>query len=317
MKKIASRSLALLLAVLFLLSVGAVSVFAENDNQTDASAELSAPIEFKDTDRFLSFDPETAVLTIEGVGNYIHDERSFWAYINSIADVCKTVFLTKTTVLQNRDAAGSDCYLFEKALSALTAVEAFAVEEGSNVYAVRNGVLYDSTVTSLVHYPAGKPDEKYTMESRCMNIRPYAFCNTQNLRFLEFNYCHVLFPMPSLLANSVSDGSRTHFMSIAEFGLASIEPSTGKAKDSSIRTLIWYGTEQELRSIAARHQGNNLMDTVSISSQNTSILKDLTVFSNRMLFVLGLSKDSRNARNNDWTQQLSEAFQDIFSAMGL
>ena len=106
-------------------------------------------------------------------------------------------------------------------------------------------------------------------------------------------------------------------MSIAEFGLASIEPSTGKAKDSSIRTLIWYGTEQELRSIAARHQGNNLMDTVSISSQNTSILKDLTVFSNRMLFVLGLSKDSRNARNNDWTQQLSEAFQDIFSAMGL
>ena len=314
MNKLATRAIALLLTVLFLLGVGSVCVFAqENDNDPP----LTVTYDFKDTDRYLSFDPASATLTIEGVGNYIHDERSFWAYIKSIAPLCKTVFLTRTTVLQNRDAAGSDCYLFEKALSALTEAEAFVVEEGSNNYAVRNGVLYDSTVTSLVHYPAGKTDEKYTMESRCMSIRPFAFCNTQNLRFLEFNYSHILFPMPSLLANAVSDGSRSHFLSIAEYGLGNIDPFTGKAQDSSIRTLIWYGNEQDLRSIAKRHQGNNIMDTVSVSAQNTSILKDMTVFSNRMLFVLGLSKESRNARNNSWTQQLSEAFQDIFSAMGL
>ncbi len=318
MKRIAPRALALLLALLFLLSTGAVSVFAENDDQdSEISFDLNGTMDFKDSDRYLSFDVKTATLTIEGVGNYIHDERSFWAYISSISLLCKKVFLTKTTLLQNRDAKGSDCYLFEKALSALTSLEEFIVEEGSNNYAVRNGVLYDSTVTSLVHYPAGKTDEKYTMESRCMSIRPFAFCNTQHLRFLEFNYSHILLPMPSLLANAVSDGSRRHFLSIAEYGLANIEPMTGKQKDSSIRTLIWYGNEQDLRDIAKKHQGNNIMDTVSVSAQNTSIIKDLTVFSNRMLFVLGLSKDSRNARNESWTQQLSEAFQDIFSAMGL
>ena len=313
MNKLASRGLALLLAALFLLSAGMIGAFA----QDDAEPEIVFTYDFKDTDRYLSFDASSGTLTIEGNGNYIHDERSFWAYIDSISEVCKTVFLTKTTVMQNRDAKGSDCYLFEKALSALTALEEFVVEEGSNVYAARNGVLYDSTVTTLIHYPAGRKGDSYTMESRCMSIRPYAFCNTQNLRFLEFNYSHILLPMPSLLANAVSDGSRRHFFSISEYGLANIEPSTGKEKDSTIKTLIWYGSESDLRDIATRHRGNNIMDTVSVSAQNTSFLKDISVFSNRMLFVLGLSKESRNARNNDLTQQLSEAFQDIFSAMGL
>ncbi len=310
-----SRVLAMILSLLLLC--GTVSVaFAADEATKGTKTDFPVPYEFEDVDRLLSFNAKNGTLTISGTGDYINSEKAFWKYINEISGAVKTVKLTKDALLRNRDAAGSDYYLFEKALSALTSAERFVVEEGNADYAERNGVLYDSTVTSLIHYPAGRTDEKYTMESRCMSIRPFAFCNTQHLKFLEFNYSHVLFPMPSLLANLVSDGSRRHFLTIAEYGLGNIDLATGAAKESSIRTLIWYGQEKDLRDIAARHQGNNIVADASISSQATSVIKDLTVFSNRMLFVLGLSKESRNALKLDWTLQLTEAFKDIFSAMG-
>ena len=318
MKKNAIRALAVVLTVLMLYGAASLSFAAgaeDNSKQTEET-QFTAPYTFEDIDRILIFDPASATLTIGGDGNYINSEKDFWKYINAVAPYAKKVFLEKDALLRNRDASGSDYYLFEKALSALTAVEAFVVEEGSDNYAARNGVLYDSTLTKLIHYPAGKPDESYKMESTTMSIHAFAFCNTQHLRFLEFNYSHVLFPMPSVLANLVSDGSRRHFFSISQYGLGNIEPLSGKTKDSSIKTLIWYGDAKDLLEIAAKHQGNNIVKTASISSQSTSFIKDATVFSNRMLFVLGLSKYSRNATKQDWTDQLTEAFKDIFSAMG-
>lgn len=313
MNRTTSRILALFLSLLMLLSLG-IFAFAEGDADAAANAEgnnLPNPYIFKDDDRLLSFDSSTGTLTIGGKGDLIKDETAFWAYIEAIAGTCKTVFLKKDALMRNRDAKGSEYYLFEKALSALTALEAFTVEEGNSDYAARNGVLYDSTVTSLIHYPAGKQDDSYKMESRCMSIRPFAFCNTQYLRILEFNYTHILFRMPSLLANAVSDGSRRHFMSIAEYGLGNVDLKTDVEKESSIRTLVWYGEEEELREIAAKHQGNNIGRDASVSTQPTSIINDFSVFSNRMLFVLGLSKESRNNTKNDLLTQLREAIDDI------
>ena len=310
MNKTTSRIFAVLLTVVMLFSTAAFA-FAADPEPENPSFTFGNPFEYEEVDRLLSFDIKSAVLTISGKGNFISNEKNFWFFINAIAPFCKTVKLTKDALMRNRDAHGSDYYLFEKALCALTNVEAFEVEEGSSNYAVRNGVLYDSTVTSLIHYPAGKTDERYKMESRTMEIRPYAFSNTQHLRFLEFNYSHVLLPIPSLLANTVSDGSRRHFFKIAAYGLGSFDPQTDKEQESSIRTLIWYGAEKDLRDIASKHNGNNILSSASISCQPTSIINDLTVFSNRMLFVLGLSKESRNNTKNSLGEQLTEAFKDI------
>ncbi|MBQ7597309.1 MAG: hypothetical protein IJU56_01855 [Clostridia bacterium] len=314
MNKKTTRIFAVLFSLVMLFSTAAFAFAAEGETE-EPSFSLESPYEYEEVNRLLSFDAKSAVLTISGNGNFISSEKNFWKYINAIAPFCKKIRLTKDAVLRNRDAHGSDYYLFEKALCALTNVEAFEVEEGSSDYAVRNGVLYDSTVTSLVHYPAGKTDERYKMESRTMEIRPYAFSNTQHLRFLEFNYSHVLLPMPSLLANSVSDGSRRHFFKIDAYGLGSYEPQTDKEQESSIRTLIWYGEEKDLREIAAKHNGNNILSSASVSCQSTSIINDLTVFSNRMLFVLGLSKENRNKAKNSLGEQLTEAIKDIGSLL--
>ena len=307
MNRTTSRVTALFLSLLMLLSLGTVAFAADEP----AEAELPNPYVFKDNDRVLSFDTATGVLTISGDGNQITDEAKFWDYINAISGTCKTVYLTKNALMRNRDAKGSEFYLFEKALCALTSLEEFKVEEGSSNYAARNGVLYDSTVTSLIHYPAGKKDDSYKMESRCMSIRSFAFCNTQYLRILEFNYTHILLPMPSVLANRVSDGSRRHFMSIDSYGLGNVDLKTEVEKESSIRTLVWYGEEQELREIAAKHRGNNIGRDANISTKATSIINDFSVFSNRMLFVLGLSKENRNNTKNDLWTQLVEAVSDI------
>ena len=62
-----------------------------------------------------------------------------------------------------------------------TKLESIGIEEGNTTFTVDNGMLLDSTGTTLIIYPAGKKDTEFTVPSTVTEIGEYAFYRNDTL----------------------------------------------------------------------------------------------------------------------------------------
>lgn len=63
-------------------------------------------------------------------------------------------------------------------------LDAIAVETGSNNYIVEDGILYNSSKTELLKYPAAKSVTSFSVPSSVKDIKPYAFADSDNLQVI-------------------------------------------------------------------------------------------------------------------------------------
>ena len=245
--------------------------------------------DWTDTDSTYVFDPATGTLTINDNGNGVpvNDELAFYAWIKSIADGVKTVFIPKTSELRNfsiQEASAEDieCYgedyhdaynnhVFWKAFSYLRNLERFEVEKGNMFFESIDGVLYTRHGYDLVHYPAARPGKTYQVNSWCMRgLYPYAFCNTRCLERLELPYCRC---------------RNLCFFSIEDYALSALDLDTGEEKQSSLRQIVFYGTGEEFHGLASVYEGNNAAMQAEIVSKPTDIIHDIITYFKANIFI--------------------------------
>lgn len=201
----------------------------------------------------VTFDPATGRLTIdEAKGNIISIENTadFVRWIKTVAGGVKTVYITKDSIVSHFSNNNSLAdYPFNQAFAYLTNLERFEVESGNTSVEARDGVLYSLPFTTLVHYPAAKPDKSYKIAESCIQgLEPYAFCNTRYLERLEFPEAR---------------SSLTYF-EIAEYSLSAVDLETGAPLEGSVRQIVFHGTAEEFDYMAHFYEGNNMADQAEI-----------------------------------------------------
>lgn len=238
--------------------------------------------EWVDTDSTFVFDPAAGTLTINDHGNAVpvNDEKAFYEWINSIAPGVKTVCIPKTSMLENFSIGetteediefwGEDYQnvyhsnVFWKAFSCLYNLERFEVEAGNPEFEAKDGVLYTRHCYDLVHYPAAKPDKTYTVDKWClMSIYPYAFCNTRYLERLELAYSHC---------------GNSDYMIVEEYAFSALDLDSGEPRESSIKEIAYYGTEEEFTKVISYYEGNDAARQAHIDCQKTDFLHDIIVY---------------------------------------
>gem|GEM_PF-3249633 len=140
-------------------------------------------------------------------------------------------------------------YPFHQAFAYLTNLERFEVEDGNEELTVKDGVLYSRNCFTLIHYPSAKPDKVYKIDANCLEgLEPYAFCNTKYLERLEFPYSR----------NSLT------FFNIETYSLSAVDLETGEPQESSIKQIVFYGSEKELFYYNDFYEGNNVAHQAKI-----------------------------------------------------
>lgn len=286
MKKSLIRLLSVLSVLCLMLSL-TVPVFAAGDTD-DPNVFLSKGVytadDYADTDTVVTFDPASGRLTIDDRGNAvpIADENAFYEWIKGIAPGVKTVFITKSSELNNFsysheirewDVDGETVYeeagaysnnVFWKAFSYLEDLERFEVESGNPGFEAKDGVLYTKGCYYLVHYPAAKPDKTYKIDPWCMlGIYPYAFCNTRYLERVELPYAR---------------SGNFNYMMIEEYAFGALDLDTGEAKQSSVKQFVFYGTKEEFGAIITQFEGNNAADGAEVVCLKTNVIKDIIAY---------------------------------------
>ena len=254
MKKNATSAFAVLLTVC-MLCAALLPAFAADDPNVYVSEGIylaggEDPYPFSTT---VTFDPASGRLTIdEAKGNIISIENTadFVRWIKTVASGVKTVYITKNSIVSHFSNNNSLAdYPFNQAFAYLTNLERFEVESGNTSVEARDGVLYSLSFTTLVHYPAAKPDKSYKIDESCIQgLEPYAFCNTRYLEKLEF---------------PAARSSLTYF-TMEEYSLSAFDPETGAPRQGSIKQIVFHGTKEEFEYIAHFSEGNNMADQAEI-----------------------------------------------------
>ena len=269
MKKNLLSALSVLLTI-FLLCASILPVFASDDANVFESVGVyldgdENPHSFRTR---LTFDPSSGRLTIdEDAGNILSidhtDDLLHW--IRPIADRVKTVYLTKTSILSHftNDEHVLAAYPFHRAFAYLTNLERFEVEKGNETYKAVDGVLYTAEGLSLVHYPSAKPDKTYKIDEHCIEgLEPYAFCNTKYLERLEFPYSRM---------------AMTYF-NIETYSLSAVDLDTGEAKESSIKTIVFYGSEKTFFYYNDFYEGNNVAHQAQVIFREPDAKQNVSSF---------------------------------------
>ncbi len=254
MKQNVKSALAVLLTAVMLCAV-LLPAFAADDPNVYVSEGIylaggEDPYPFSTT---VTFDPASGRLTIdEAKGNIISIENTadFVSWIKTVAGGVKTVYITKNSIVShfsNNDSLAD--YPFNQAFAYLTNLERFEVERGNTSVEARDGVLYSLSFTTLIHYPAAKPDKSYKIDEFCIQgLEPYAFCNTKYLEKLEF---------------PAARSSLTYF-TMEEYSLSAVDLETGAPQQGSVKQIVFHGTEEEFMYIARFREGNNVVDQAEI-----------------------------------------------------
>lgn len=214
----------------------------------------------------ITFDPAAGRLTInEDRGNILSIDHTedLLSWIKTVASGVKTVYITKDSYLSHftNDEDVLAAYPFHHAFAYLSHLERFEVENGNTELTVKDGVLYSAGCLSLIHYPAAKPDTFYKIEEACMEgLEPYAFCNTRFLERLEF---------------PAARSSLTYF-DIAEYSLSALDLDTGAPQESSIRQIVFHGSEEMFFYYNDFYAGNNV-------AHQAEIIYDIPGPGNRLL----------------------------------
>ena len=254
MKAKTMRLISVLLAVC-LLCTFLLPAFAADDPNVYVSEGIylaggEDPYPFTTT---VTFDPASGRLTIdEAKGNIISIQNTadFISWIKTVAAGVKTVYITKNSIVSHFSNNNSLAdYPFNQAFAYLSNLERFEVEEGNTEVEAIDGVLFSRTFTTLIHYPAAKPDKSYKIPESCMQgLEPYAICNTKYLERLEF---------PS------ARSSLTYF-DMEKYSLSAVDLETGEPQQSSIKQIVFHGTEEQFMYIARFNEGNNVVDQAEI-----------------------------------------------------
>ena len=246
--------------------------------------------EWVDTDSTYVFDPASGTLTINDHGNAVpvNDEKAFYEWIKTIAPGVKTVYIPKTSELENFSIGeateedvefwGEDYQnvyyskVFWKAFSYLYNLERFEVEAGNPEFETKDGVLYTRHCYDLVHYPAAKPDKTYTVDKWCMlNIYPYAFCNTRFLERLELAYSHC---------------GNSDYLIVEEYAFSALDLDTGEPRESSIKEISYYGTKKEFSDLISYHEGNEAARQAEIDCRETDFIHDAIAYIKFNVFIM-------------------------------
>ncbi len=72
-------------------------------------------------------------------------------------------------------------FISEYAFESCKEIDSFAVDANNLYFIAQDGILYDKTGTTLVHYPAGKSDVSFTVSDNVVSVGAYAFNDCINL----------------------------------------------------------------------------------------------------------------------------------------
>lgn len=217
----------------------------------------------------VTFDPATGRLTIDEDKGNIHSiekTEDLLNWIKTVASRVKTVYITKNSYLSHfTNDDGIAPYPFHHAFAYLSELERFEVEDGNTELTAKDGVLYSRYCLSLIHYPAAKTDKTYKIEESCMQgLEPYAICNTKYLERLEFPYTR----------------SSLTFFDIEDYSLSAVDLETGEPRESSIRQIVYYGSEEELFYYNDFRGTNNVAHQAEIIyAQPTALQRFISYFS--------------------------------------
>ena len=311
MTRTVKRLLSVLLSACLLL-VCALPALAAGDGD-DPNVYVNKGVytadDYADTDSTFVFDPATGTLTVNDNGNAVpvNDEFAFYEWIKFIAPGVKTVYIPKTSELENfsigetteEDAEfwGEDhlnvypSNVFWKAFSYLQNLERFEVEKGNPEFEAKDGVLYTRHCCDLVHYPAAKPDKTYALDKWCMMwIYPYAFCNTRFLERVELPY---------------SRSRNLNYLNIQDYAFSALDLDTGEEKESSIRQIAFYGTKEEFDHLLSFTKGNNAARQAELVSKPTDFFHDVITYIRFNFFITFRTM-------LDWLPYRSPAKTDLF-----
>lgn len=291
MSRTMKRLLSLLLSacVLLLCAAPALAAGDGGDPNVYVNKGVYKTDDYADTDSTFVFDPAAGTLTINDNGNAVpvNDEADFYQWIKSIAPGVKTVYIPKTSELENFSIGESteediefwgedhlNVYpsdVFRKAFSYLYNLERFEVENGNRKFEAKDGVLYTRHCYDLVHYPAAKPDKTYALDKWCMMwIYPYAFCNTRYLERVELPYAR---------------SGNLNYMNIQDYAFSALDLDTGEEKESSIKQIVFYGTKVEFNHLLAHTEGNNAAEKAEIVSRPTDLFHDIITYIKFNFFI--------------------------------
>ena len=255
MKQKAKLVLSVLLAVCLLVTAALPAFASESDPNVYVSEGIymaggEDPYPFSTT---VTFDPASGRLTIdEAKGNIIsiEDKDDFCRWIKTIASGVKTVYITKNSIISHfSNDQGMASYPFNKAFAYMTNLESFELEKGNEELFVKDGVLYSQVFFTLVHYPSAKPDKSFKIEDFCTGgLEPYAFCNTKYLEKLEF---------PSARKS-------LQLFDVEEYSLSAVDLETLEPQESSIKQIVFYGSEETFDYMVHFREGNNVADQAEI-----------------------------------------------------
>lgn len=228
----------------------------------------------------VTFDPASGRLTIdEDKDNILSIDKTadLLQWIKTVAAGVKTVYITKNSRLSHftNDEHVLAPYPFHQAFAYLTNLERFEVESGNDALAVKDGVLYSRNYFTLVHYPSAKPDRVYQVDEKCIEgLEPYAFCNTKYLERLELPY---------------SRTSLTYF-NIETYSISAVDLETGEPRESSIKQIVFYGSEKTFFYYNDFYEGNNVAHQAEMiykeptTQQNVSSFFRVTLLSYFRMF---------------------------------
>lgn len=145
--------------------------------------------------------PPLKTLSIPRNVSYIADNAfSGMSKLESVTvDSANTSFCSEDGALYNKSktklillpAMKSGTYTIPAAVSSIGDyafeggnVSSIAVASGNNSFVVENDVLYNSSKTALLKYPAAKSITSFSVPSSVTDIKPYAFAGSQNLQIL-------------------------------------------------------------------------------------------------------------------------------------
>jgi len=291
MKTAIKRLFCLILSACLLLTLALPALAAGdgNDPNVYVNKGVYKTDDYADGDSTYVFDPASGTLTINDNGNAVpvNDEFAFYEWIKSIAPGVKTVYIPKTSELENfsigkltaddiefwgedhQKVYASD--VFWKAFSYLQNLERFEVEPGNREFEAKDGVLYTRHCYDLVHYPAARPDKTYALDNWCMMwIYPYAFCNTRFLERVELPY---------------SRSGSFNYLNIQDYAFSALDLDTGEEKESSIQQIAFYGTKVEFNHLLSYTKGNNAAEQAEIVSKPTDFVHDIITYIKFNVFI--------------------------------
>ena len=93
-------------------------------------------------------------------------------------------------------------------------------------------------------------------------LEPYAFCNTRYLERLEFPYTR----------------TSLRYFDIEEYSLSAVDLETREPRESSIRQIVFYGSEEMLFYYNDFREGNNVAHQAEIIYAKPTAIQSFTAF---------------------------------------